>query len=87
MLSDPHSWGPAGKIWCKANRSHQIVVFLVLLCFRIISVPVALFSSCIPGFCLLPRFSFRFAMLWEEQPHPARGSRVLSMALQGERWG
>ena len=40
-----------------------------------------------PRFLSASTFAFRFVTLWEERPHPAHGSRVLSMALWGERWG
>lgn len=59
------------------------------------SSPVFLHNFCTGGLVLEvhPRFlsastfAFLLVTLWEEQPHPARGSWVLSVALWGERWG
>lgn len=39
-----------------------------------------------PRFLSAPALAFWRASLWEERLHPARGSRVLSVALRGEGW-
>lgn len=40
-----------------------------------------------PRFLSASKLAFWFATVWEEWPHPACGSRVLSVPPWGERWG